>query len=180
MDISTPKTKQKNESAATLKKAVKGEKARKAGPLLSWKVRQFENKPRSKKWYIWFFVVIAGLLAYGLFSDNFLLGILAILTALMFYLFEKREPQEFGFSITNEGILAQDRLYEFSSLESFWIFYEPQGRKELSLKSTKKVMPYIQVPIGDADPTKIRELLVDFLPEIEQEESVVDSLNQII
>ena len=148
--------------------------------LLSWSAKQFETVPKTRSWYIGFFVVIALLLAYGLFSDNFLLGIIAILIALMYYLFEKREVQEFNFSITPEGVLAQDRVYEFSSLESFWIFFEPQGRKELSLKSTKNLIPYIHIPLGNADPAEIRDTMMKFLPEIEHKESMADSLTQMM
>jgi hypothetical protein len=148
--------------------------------LLSWDAKQFETKPRPRSWYIGFFVVIALLLAYGLFSDNFLLGIIAILIALMYYLFEKREPQTFKFGITPEGVFAQDRIYEFSSLESFWIFFEPKGRKELSLKSTKNLVPYIHIPLGDADPTQVRDTIMKFMPEVEHKESAADSLNQLM
>lgn len=148
--------------------------------LLSWKSKQFETVPRSRSWYIGFFVVIALVLAYGLFSDNFLLGIIAVLIALMYYLFEKREVQEFKFGITSDGVFAQDRIYEFSSLESFWIFYEPKGRQELSLKSTKNLLPYIHVPLGDIDPVELRDTMIQFLPEVEHHESAADSLTQMM
>lgn len=156
------------------------EKQTDTNSLISWKTTQFENIMHSTSWYVSFFVLIGSLVAYGLFSENYLLSIIAILIALSFYLFEKRESQEFVFGITNEGVFAQDRIYEFSSLESFWIFYEPNGRKELSLKSTKRVVPYISVPLGSADPVKIREILTSFLPEEEQTESIVDSINQVV
>jgi len=158
----------------------KNGQSNKSNLLMSWSFKQFETVPRPRSWYIGFFVVIALLLAYGLFTNNFLLGIIAILIALMYYLFEKREPQDFRFGITQEGVLAQDRLYEFSSLESFWIFYEPQGRKELSLKSVKNLVPYIHIPLGDADPVEVRNVLMQFLPEIEHIESVADSINQMM
>ncbi|MEA1926034.1 MAG: hypothetical protein U9M90_02180 [Patescibacteria group bacterium] len=156
------------------------QEAHKINALILWSARQTDNIERSKTWYICFFILIASLLAYGLFLDNFLLSIIAILTALLFYLFKKREAQEFKFGITSEGVFAHDNIYEFSSLENFWIFYEPQGRKELSLKSTKKLMPYIHIPIGSADPTEIRKKLLQFLPEIEHEESIVDSLQHMV
>ncbi len=148
--------------------------------LISWSAREADDIERSKVWYICFFVVIASLLAYGLFLDNFLLSIIAILTALLFYLFKKRESKEFKFGITSDGVFAHDNIYEFSSLENFWIFYEPQGRKELSLKSTRKLMPYIHIHLGSTNPVEIRKKLLQFLPEVEHEESIVDSLQHIV
>lgn len=149
-------------------------------PLFSWEARQFENIPRSQGWYAILFLMLVGLLAFGLFTDNFLLGIIVILVGLVFYLFEKREAQIFKFSITLEGIRAHNHLYEFSSLEDFWIFYEPGGRKELSLKSSKKIMPYIHMPLGEADPAMLREILMRFLPEVQHEETLVDTLGRFV
>jgi hypothetical protein len=148
--------------------------------LFSWQAKQFENVPRSQRWYVLLFLMLVALLAYGLFTDNFLLGIIVILVGLVFYLFEKRESQTFTFAITSEGVQAHNRLYEFSSLEDFWIFYQPGGRKELSLKSSKKIMPYIHIPLGEADPSQVRGILLRFLPEVQHEESIVDSLERFI
>lgn len=148
--------------------------------ILSWEARQFENVPRHRGWYVVLFIMLVVLLAYGLFTDNFLLGIIVILVGLLFYLFEKRESQTFKFSITTEGVRAHNSIHEFSSIEDFWIFYEPAGRKELSIRSSKKLMPYVHLPLGNANPLDVREALLQFIPEIEHEESLVDSLERFI
>ncbi len=147
--------------------------------LLSWKAFSFLSSQKSNIWYVVVFVILVSLVALGLFSDNFPLAILAILIGLILYLFEKKEAQSFNFSVTTEGIVAQDRLYKFSSLENFWIFYEPGGKKDLSLKSAKNFIPYIHIPLGDVDPTLLRKILLEFIPEVEHEEAVVDSLEML-
>ncbi len=144
--------------------------------ILSWKATSFVSTPKSKIWYIIVFITLVSLVALGLFSDNFPLAILAILIGLILYLFEKKEAQSFNFSVTTEGVIAQDRLYKFSSLENFWIFYEPGGKKDLSLKSAKSFIPYINIPLGDVDPAILRKVLISFLPEVEHEDSLIDSL----
>lgn len=148
--------------------------------LLSWQAIKFESSPKSSVWYVSVFLILVSLVATGLFTDNFPLAILAILIGLILYLFEKKEAQSFKFGITTEGVIAQNNIYKFSSLEDFWIFYEPNGRQELSLKSQKDYIPYIQIPLGDTDPTLIRSTLLNFIPEIEHEEAIVDSLEHLI
>lgn len=149
-----------------------------ASMIISWEAQRFENVERHPRWHLIIFVVLVGLLAYGLFTDNFLLSIISILVGLLIYMFEKMEPRNYKFGITPEGVFAHDKIYEYSHLEDFWIFYEPGGRKELSLKSEKTFMPYIHVPLGDANPTKVRKALIKFLPELEHEESFVDALER--
>ncbi len=107
------------------------------------------------------------------------MAILIILFGLIFYLFETREPKIYSFGITKEGVFAQDSLYPFSSIENFWIFYEPNGIKELSLKNKKHIIPYTQIPIGKANPSKIREILINFIPEEEREQTIFDYIERI-
>jgi hypothetical protein len=147
--------------------------------LLAWKALSFIKTPKSNAWYIVVFIILVFLMALGLFTDNFPLAILAILIGLILYLFEKKDPQAFGFAITVEGVVAQNRLYKFSSLENFWIFYVPGGKKELSLKSTKAFIPYITIPLGNVDPVLLRKILVEFLPEVEHDDVAFDSLEKL-
>lgn len=147
--------------------------------LLAWKVLSFVKTPKSNIWYIVVFIILVSLMALGLFTDNFPLAILAILIGLILYLFEKKDPQAFGFAITVEGVVAQNRLYKFSALENFWIFYVPGGKKELSLKSTKAFIPYITIPLGDVDPVLLRKILAKFLPEVEHDDVALDSLEKL-
>lgn len=147
--------------------------------LLAWKALSFVKTPKSNAWYIVVFVILVSLVALGLFTDNFPLAILAILIGLILYLFEKKDPQAFRFAVTVEGIVAQNRLYKFSALENFWIFYQPGGKKELSLKSSKAFIPYITIPLGDVDPVLLRKVLVEFLPEVEHDDVALDSLEKL-
>lgn len=174
VDQTAPQTKSQEE----ISEKISSKSGRKT--LLSWQALQFESTPKSSAWYIVVFIILVSLVAVGLFTDNFPLAILAILIGLILYLFEKKDAQYFKFGVTEEGVFAQDRIYKFSSLETFWIFYEPNGRKDLSLKSKKSFIPYVHIPLGDMDPTALRETLVDFLPEEEHEEAVVDSLEKLM
>ncbi|MBT3355949.1 hypothetical protein HN784_00495 [bacterium] len=173
---------QKLQQPKPLKQVIKKKKigSLQTKTLLSWQALKFESTPKSTAWYVVIFVILVSLVALGLFSDNFPLAILAILIGLILYLFEKKESQYFKFGITTEGIFAQDRIYKFSSLDNFWIFYKPNGRKDLSLKSKKSLIPYIQIPLGDVDPSTLREALLDFIPEVEHEEAIADSLERLI
>lgn len=148
--------------------SMKKENKKNSAFLLSWEAVAFENPERHPQWKVVVFVILVSALAYGLFTDNFLFSFIAILTGLLIYLFQNKEPETFKFGITSEGVFAQDHLYEYDSLKSFWIFFEPGGRKELSLRSRKKFMPYIEIPLGEADPVKIHRTLRKFIKEEKQ------------
>ncbi len=144
--------------------------------LYFWRAKEYEKKIRSQKWFIIVYLILMGLIVYSFLTNNLLMSVLFILIGVVFYLFEKKEPEEYTFGITYEGVFAEDRIYEFSSLKNFWIFYQPEGLKELSLESKKKFMPFVEIPLGNADPIRIRKTLIKFLPEKEHHKPLLNIL----
>jgi len=94
-------------------------------------------------------------------------------------LYAVRPPRTLKFHLTERGVLIEKTLYPWQSLKSFWVFYNPPLHKDLSLESKKAFMPYIKIPLGKTEPVKVREIVIKFLPEIEQEESLIDNLSHL-
>jgi hypothetical protein len=132
-----------------------------------WKVKEFEKKPKNFKFYLILYILLFSLAIYGLIFNNLLLSILIILFGFVFFLFEKKEPEDMTFAITQNGILVHDDLHPYESIESFWIDYQPNGIKEISFKSNQLFTPYIKIPLYENNPNEIRKILLKFLPEKE-------------
>jgi hypothetical protein len=148
-------------------------------PLFFWRADEFEKKEKNPRLFLILYLIVFGLIVFALFTDNIFMAIIFILFAVIFYFFNNKKPEVYTFGITSDGVFAQDHIYEFSSLENFWIFFNPEGKKELSLKSKKFFMPYISIPLGSADPVEIRKILINFLPEKEHNRGLGDILNDI-
>lgn len=146
----------------------------------SWSVdEQVHHRPFSNNNAV--FLVLVLMLTYSIFSNNPLLGIITVLVGLIFYLFDKKESDIFSFSITEEGILADDYLYPYENIESFWIFeHQDTGKKELSLKTTRAIMPYVRIPLGESDPDEMRYLLEEVVEEQEHQESLADVVEKAV
>ncbi len=67
-------------------------------------------------------------------------------------------------------------MYPWTELKSFWIFYRPPVQEEISFLSGRTMMPYIKIPLGDAGPEKLRNIVIKYIPEAEQKESLIDSI----
>ena len=148
--------------------------------LLHWKAPEFEILERDKKWY----VVITGLLmfviAYALYTNSLVMAITFILIGVVGYMYINKEPRILDFIITDDGIMAGRELYAFDNLKSFWIFYEPDGMKEISLFTESYLTPYVHIPVHDQEPVKIREILLQYIPEEKQEPGLVETIERII
>jgi hypothetical protein len=139
-----------------------------------WEAPEFEKREKSKSWFVIpaIITVVVGIIAIA--TDNILLLILILLGFFMIYIYAKKEPRIIKFKINEKGIEVDEKLHDFSSLKSFWIFYNPPTEKEISLRSRKASFPYIRIPLADQNPNEIRKYLLKFLPEKRHKESLID------
>lgn len=161
------------------KPTIKVKMPRDKTPLFFWRADEFEKKEKNPKLLLILYLIVFSLIVFALFTDNIFMAIIFILFTVIFYFFNNKKPEVYTFGITSDGVFAQDHIYEFSSLENFWIFFNPEGKKELSLKSKKFFMPYISIPLGSADPVEIRKILINFLPEKEHNRGLGDILDDV-
>lgn len=109
---------------------------------------------------------------------NVLFGIFLIIAGGLTISYAFRPPRRVSFAVTSRGIQISRRIFGFEDLSSFWIFYDPPLFRELYVVSKKHFMPHIRIPLGDIDPVRIREVLLRFLPEVEQEPSAIDIISK--
>ncbi|MBD3282273.1 MAG: hypothetical protein GF387_01550 [Candidatus Portnoybacteria bacterium] len=147
---------------------------------IKWKAPEFSKKEKTNSWFIIpaIITIILGIIA--LISDNFLFLITIILAFIVFYVFANKDPRIIEFEISSEGIRIDNKIYDFDEIKSFWIFYDPPEKKELSLRMSKIFYPYIQIPLKDQDPNEIREFLLKFIKEKRHQDSIIDNfMNKI-
>ena len=81
------------------------------------------------------------------------------------------EPKIISYEINDRGVVSNNVLYPFLTLESFWIPHD-EAQPKLILKSRKLMMPYIIIQIDEVDPEDVREVLLTYIAETEHQESI--------
>lgn len=143
---------------------------------INWTAKEFTEKEKSLNWFLGLSITSFLFLAAALWIKNYTLAIVVLLSFLCLYLSAKKKPKEINFSISGQGVAINKTIYPHHDLKSFWIFYDPPRIKELSLRSKKKLMPYLRLPLAGQNPNEIRAFLIKYLAEAEQEESLIDIL----
>jgi hypothetical protein len=146
--------------------------------LIEWSAPEFIKHEKDFSWFAAAGIIAAIIFTISLFAKNYIFGIVIILSVFSLYIWAQKEPKKYKFKINPKGIAIGKNIYGYDNLKSFWIFYDPPRIKYLSIESKKILMPKIVIPIGEEDPNKIRGLLIKFLPEKEQEESLTDVLGR--
>lgn len=121
--------------------------------------------------------VIAALIQ--IFQKNTITTIFFALLGLVILLNSKRKLEINKFEINPAGVSINAKIYHFQEIKSFWIEYEPSlGIKELSLQLKRWHAPYVKIPLDNQDPLRLRLALLEFLPEVEHKDSIVEILSR--
>ncbi len=150
-------------------------------PTFSWEAPEYEHYEKDSRWYWITGGILLAIIIYALVTNAILMAITFILIGMLGYVYAQREPRIIKMEISPDGVIVDKTMYEYEDLKDFWIFYEvEEGFKVLSLHSKKTFMPHIHIPVGNANPIHIREVLLQYLPEVRQEISFVDRLGMLI
>lgn len=139
-----------------------------------WTFPEHTKYEHGRKWYVWFTVLMLGLLIFSLVTLNFLFAVIIIVSAVVIFLNDVREPMQMSFYIGEGGILVGTKFFDYKDIRTFWLIYEPKEVKNLYFSPKSFVQPLISIPLLDQDPLKIRNFLLQYLEEdLEKEEEPV-------
>jgi hypothetical protein len=146
--------------------------------LCHWQAPEFEARQRDKRWFVYLALALMAIIGYAVYANSPIMAITFILIGVVGYTYIEKEPRILDFMITEDGIVAGKEIFEYERIKSFWIFYEEDGSRVVSLHMKSLITPYMHIPIGEEDPTMIREALLENVEEIEQEHNIVDTLER--
>lgn len=148
-------------------------------PLLEWSAREYEPQQYNQGRYLVLGAIAALLIIFGIFQQSYFFVVFVLLASLVFWFYEKKEPEYITFVINEEGVAAGKKQYSFRDCKSFWIFNSPTS-KELSIERKNALSSRIDIPLGDVNQEKLREVLSRFIPEEEHEDYIIDQIARSI
>lgn len=150
------------------------------GALMHWQGPEYEHYPKEKVWYAVATVLLAAIIIYALVTNSPIMAITFVMIGIVGYIQLEKSPRVLDFRVTIDGVMAGDELYEFDNIKSFWIFYEPPHIKILSLHTDALLTPFIHIPVHQVDPVKLREILLEYVPEEKQKPTLVDTVERLL
>jgi len=148
---------------------------------MSWKIVENESDDRTRQWYITSIVIGILLLIYCVWTANFLFGMIIFIIAVIYYFQKIRETKKIDFIIFSAGIQIGDQMIPYKDIKSFFIIYEPPAIKQLYFQLKSGLFGRVSIPLGDINPIKVREILLDYIDEdLEAEdEPLSDSMGRM-
>lgn len=147
--------------------------------MIRWTAPEFIQYKRGKNWYALLVVIALTLAGLAIIYKYWTSLILVLLGLAVIWMRTVKEPRQIHFVLTDQGLEIDNRLHPFTDLQSFWILESFYGR-ELFLHGKKIFSPRLEIHLGNQDKDKIRDFLLKYLPEKEEEESLVTILARIL
>jgi hypothetical protein len=130
-----------------------------------WEVPSFEKRERGRTWYIGMILIAVFLVAYAIYTANFLFAFLVVLMAILLLLTNRQEPVPMLVQIGDNGVVINGKLHLYQDLDTFSLIYQPPLIKVLYIETRNILTPRLRITLDDQDPVAIREQLKQFLKE---------------
>ena len=149
---------------------------------ISWRAHEFAHQPKTSDWYWAVGIITIGAVVASIFFNNIILATLIIVSALALLLHANKPPRLLEYHLTSRGLIVGNHLYPIATIESFWIDEYENGIAKLILKSTKKMMPYIIVPlVPEVTPDEVRYFFFQHVvSEVEHHEPVSEQIMEYL
>lgn len=146
---------------------------------LKWQAPEYHHYQRSKDWYWAVGIITVSIVILAFIFSNALFGVLILLSAGILIFYTLREPQNVNYEINERGIMINNDLHPYLTIEAFWL-ENRNAEPKIILKSKKAIMPYLIIPVHEDSVTEITSILREFLEEKEMTEPTAHKIMEYL
>lgn len=142
---------------------------------IKWSAPEYDYREHASDWYWMIGIITVSASVALIIMGNMLLSIILLVGIGTLIFHASQKPKYLDYEIMERGIYANNKFYDWDSLESFWIIEKEviAGQEfgaKLLLISKKALAQQIVIPLGETSTKQIRELLLQLLDEEPQQE----------
>ena len=146
---------------------------------ITWNAPEFIYYEKGPDWYWAVGVISIALAVAAILFGNILFAIVIIAGSFTLSLQASHKPEIVTFTANQNGVQADETLYPYANIDSFWV-ENSEHEQKLLLKSSKSWMPYIVMPIRNIDPEAVRNFLIKYVPEEEHAEPLLTKVMEYL
>ena len=133
---------------------------------ITWQIKDYEHKGHDKKWYIIAGLIALILIAYSIFTHNYLFALLILMAAVLIYVLDQEEPMLIDLTISGSGIHLGQKTITYERLKDFAVVFRPNDNiRNLYFDYKNTARHRLSFPLNGTDPLILRRFLLKYLPE---------------
>lgn len=133
--------------------------------IFSWKCHDYIKYKKTSAWYLISFLLIGLMVAWAIYTVNYLFAVFLVLFYLIVIMYEFREAEVVNCVITPDGIKHGKNFFFYKNIDNFFIIYQDQGIKNLYIDFKNPLRGRLAMGLDGLDAVKIREYLLQYLQE---------------
>jgi hypothetical protein len=123
---------------------------------ISWEIPEYQGEKKTMVWYTVASLVSIVLLAYAIFTKDWIFAVIIIFAAVMLIIIDGQKIGKLGVVISDKGVQVGKEFYRYEQIDNFFIVYEPEeGVKNLYLEFKRFARP----TLPESEPTHYEWLL---------------------
>ncbi|MEI7512396.1 MAG: hypothetical protein WCK01_02975 [Candidatus Uhrbacteria bacterium] len=130
-----------------------------------WEAPSYLKFERGPSWYFIMTLSAIALMAFAVWTANFMFAFIILLMAILLLLVGNKDPEKILVQVGDNGIVWNGKLMLFKDLDRFGIVYQPPMSKVLYIESRSMVIPRMRVELEDQDPIALRNHLRQYVQE---------------
>ena len=142
---------------------------------IEWQAPEYIHTEKSTDWYWIVGIISISIAIISIILNNFIFGILIIISAVTLSLYATRRPETVWVEIDNRSIIINETVHLFEDIDSFWVETR-DAYPRVFIRLKKKISMYVVIMMGNADPEEVREKLSRHIPETEHTEPLLEKV----
>ncbi len=128
---------------------------------VSWTAHEYIHQEKGTKWLVIFALITTGFVALSVWMQAWSFTALIAVIAFIVVVYLRRPPRELDYSLTEEGLTIDNKLYKYDDFKSFGVIRDGEDFSVM-LIPTQRFQPSVTVYF----PEEVGEDIVDVLGEI--------------
>ena len=137
---------------------------------ITWEAPEHHHIEKGNDWFFALAIVIIALVIVAILFNDVLFALLIGLGGGALAVSAAKRPSIIPYAVSVRGVKVDDHLYTYGQLDSYFIEEDDPRGPQLLLKSERKLMPLIVLPIPRDFVDEIEDILKERLPEEHLEE----------
>ena len=146
---------------------------------LVWHAYEYTYKEKSADWYWAVGIIAVSMAVTSILFNNVLFAIFIVLALFTLMMYAKRKPHLLQIKLDDSGVQEGHAHYHYSTIESFWV-EDRYGDAKLIMKSKKKTLPYIIIPIIEINSDSVRNHIKRYVKEEEHTEPLAKQIMEYL
>ena len=132
---------------------------------VAWEAPQHHHVEKGNDWFFALAIIVVALIVMAILLNNVMFALLLGIAGGALAISAAKRPAIVPYAVTVRGVKVEGELFPYANLKSFHIDEEDHRGPQLIIKTNRRTIPLLVLPLPPGHVDDIEEILKEKLPE---------------